>query len=397
MQPGTRVARTTGHLDREATRSEHLGRTQNEATAGSISPRDGYSEIANALRSFITPEIEQKKIPALSIALVEGDKIVWSEGFGIAQAKTNTPATGDTVYRVGSISKLLTDVAVMQSVADGKLALDADITTVLPDFHPHNDSGTPITLRQLMSHRSGLVRESPVGNYFDPTEPSLAATVASLNSTSLVYPPNTKTKYSNAAVSVAGYALEKVSGVPFEEHMAAKLLEPLGMSSSSYRRLDPDKFPVAEGWMWGHDGQRFVAPDFALGTLPAGNLYSSVNDLGRFLIAVLNEGQIDGKQVLEADLLKQMLSPTAKDDGPRTFGIGFHLSEFEGEPLFGHAGAVYGFSTQFRGLPERKLGVVIVSSLDCANGFESRIADYALATVESETRRQAGRSANASD
>ena len=102
--------------------------------------------------------------------------------------------TGHTLAGVGSVSKLFTDLAIMQLVERGELDLDAPITTYLPNFTPENPFGTPITLRQLTSHRSGLVREPPVGHYFDPTEPSLAQTVASLSSTRLGYPPTERIK-----------------------------------------------------------------------------------------------------------------------------------------------------------------------------------------------------------
>lgn len=345
-----------------------------------VGPAEGYAEVAESLTGFIESEIKRKSIPALSIALVDGDRVVWARGFGTAQQETGRKATAKTVYRVGSISKLLTDVSVMRLVASGKLGLDDDVRRYLPEFSPKNPFGGAITLRQLMSHRSGLVRESPVGSYFDATEPTLATTVASLNDTSLVYAPGTKTKYSNAGVAVAGLVLERATATPFEEYVAADLLKPLGMTSSGFRR-PTDRADVAEGWMWGHDGQRFVAPDFALGTLPAGNLYSSVTDLGRFVSAVLNEGRLDGRQVIEAAVLKEMLTPMGPEDDPRRFGIGFHLSEFEGDRAFGHAGAVYGFATQLKGLPERKLGVVTVCSLDCANGFVARVSDYALSLL----------------
>src|SRR5207302_5125243 len=114
-----------------------------------------------------------------------GQAVVWARGFGLADPKAKRPATAETVYRVGSVSKLFTDIAVMRLVEQGRLDLDAPVTKYLPDFTPGNPFDKPITLRQLMTHRSGLVRESPVGNYFDPTSPSLAQTVASLNRTQL--------------------------------------------------------------------------------------------------------------------------------------------------------------------------------------------------------------------
>src|SRR5206468_9757572 len=99
--------------------------------------------------------------------------------FGFQDRDKKTPATAETIYRVGSVSKLFTDVAVMQLVEEGKLDLDAPVTTYIPDFKPvPKPEHKPITLRMLMSHRSGLIREPPVGNYFDPTEPGLEKTVA---------------------------------------------------------------------------------------------------------------------------------------------------------------------------------------------------------------------------
>src|SRR5262249_62192520 len=137
-----------------------------------------------------------------------GPKVVWAKGYGLADPKKKVAATSDTVYRVGSVSKLFTDLAVMQLVEKGTLDLDAPVTKYLPDFKPSNPYDKVITLRQLMAHRSGLVRESPVGNYFDPTSPTLAQTVASLNQTKLVYPPESRIKYSNAAIATVGLVLE---------------------------------------------------------------------------------------------------------------------------------------------------------------------------------------------
>jgi CubicO group peptidase (beta-lactamase class C family) len=160
-----------------------------------------YAEIAAVLKPFIEKEIADKQIPALSIAIVDDQQVVWSEAVGYADPATKTPVTAESIYRIGSVSKLFTDIGIMQLVERGEINLDAPITTYLPDFHPKNPFKKPITLRQLMCHRSGLLREPPVGNYFETTEPTLAETVNSLNGTELVYPPETHLKYSNAAIS----------------------------------------------------------------------------------------------------------------------------------------------------------------------------------------------------
>src|SRR2546423_1450119 len=103
-----------------------------------IEPAKPYSELAKALSAFIEQEIETKKIPAISIALVDDQSIVWARGFGIAKQKDKVPATADTVYRVGSVSKLFTDIGIMQLIEQGVLDLDAPVTNYLPDFKPKN-------------------------------------------------------------------------------------------------------------------------------------------------------------------------------------------------------------------------------------------------------------------
>ncbi|MGZ8796827.1 MAG: serine hydrolase domain-containing protein, partial [Thermoanaerobaculia bacterium] len=136
-----------------------------------------YAAVEQVLEKFIEHEMADKDLPALSIALVDDQQVVWARGFGFARPKTKVPATGETVYRAGSISQLFSDIAIMQLVEQGKLDLDVPVTRYLPDFQPDNPFDKPVTLRQLMSHRAGLVREPPVGNSFDSSEPSLAQTV----------------------------------------------------------------------------------------------------------------------------------------------------------------------------------------------------------------------------
>lgn len=331
------------------------------------------------LSDAITYEVERKDIPALSIALVDGTRTVWSAGFGFQNEQKTVPASADSVYRVGSVSKLFTDLAVMQLVEAGRLNLDEPITMYLPDFRPHNSSGTPITLRQLMSHQSGLVRESPVGHYFDPTEPSLDATVASLNDTSLVYPPQTRTKYSNAAIAVVGKVLESALSESHPARVRSQILKPLQMDHSGFELDQELRAQLATGWMWTYDGRRFPAPNFLLGTGPAGNLYASVNDLAKFMSCLLNDGRLPQGQLLKSQSLQEMMTPVKTRDGrSQNFGLGFHLSQLDGETRFGHGGAVYGYSTEFQGLPKRGLGVVAASSLDGTNGVVTRLTEYAL-------------------
>jgi CubicO group peptidase (beta-lactamase class C family)/D-alanyl-D-alanine dipeptidase len=347
-------------------------------TADTIGPAAGYEEIAAALTRLIEHEMTDKQLPAISIALVDDQRTVWARGFGEARPG-GTPATARTMHRVGSVSKLFTDIGIMQHVERGEIDLDAPVTIYLPDFRPNNTSGTPMTLRQLMSHRSGLQREPAVGNYFEDGEPTLAATVASLNGRDLVYPPETRTKYSNAGIAVVGHVLEVLNGEPFAPLLHRKVLVPMGIGSASFEPTPEVQARLATAFMWSWDGRRTVAPGFQLGMAPAGSMYASVEDLARFMSVLFAAGRGPGGQVLRPETLEAMWTPQYAPEGQRTgFGIGFAIDELEGHRRIGHGGAIYGFATDLAALPEEKLGAAVVVTLDIANPVAERISDAAL-------------------
>jgi CubicO group peptidase (beta-lactamase class C family)/D-alanyl-D-alanine dipeptidase len=343
-----------------------------------VPPAPGYEAVARALERLIEHERRDKDLPAVSIALVDDQRIVWARGFGHARPDS-TPATAETVHRVGSVSKLFTDIGIMQLVERGTVDLDAPVTRYVPAFRPANTSGTAITLRQLMSHRSGLQREPGVGHYFDDTEPTLAATIASLTGRPLVYPPQTRAKYSNAGIAVVGYALEVLKGEPFAAYLHRSVLLPLGIASSAFEPTAHVRDHLATAYMWTWDGRRFPAPTFQLGMAPAGSMYASVLDLGRFLGALFAGGQTSSGRVLQRATLEQMWTPQYAPPGQRTgFGIGFALGELDGHRRIGHGGAIYGFATDLAALPDERLGAAVAITLDVTNSVAERISGAAL-------------------
>jgi CubicO group peptidase (beta-lactamase class C family)/D-alanyl-D-alanine dipeptidase len=340
-----------------------------------VPPGSEHAAAVEAIRKLIVHELEDKQIPAISIALVDDQTVIWAQGFGMADPQTKKPATAETIYRVGSVSKLFTDIAIMQLVEQGKLDLDAPVTKYLPEFQPKNPFDKAITLRQLMSHRSGLVRESPAGHYFDDSSPSLQRSVASLNGTELVFPPEKRTKYSNAGIAVVGLVLERTQKEPFAKYLGRTLLGPLGMKHSGFEPTDEIRKELAQALMWTYHGRTFGAPTFELGTSPAGCLYTTVLDLARFESALFAGGNgIIKRETLDA-MWKEQYPDPAND---RPFGIGFAIGKLDDQRRLGHSGAIYGFSTELAILPERKLGVVVAASKDVANAVTTHIANEAL-------------------
>jgi len=338
------------------------------------------------LGEIIEREVANKNLPMLSIILVDADGVAWRYGVGTDAQNTDLVADSETIYRIGSVSKLFTDIVVMQMVEEGILDLDEPVTTYLPDFNPQNDFEAPITLRSLMSHSSGLVREPPVGNYFDASAPTLAATVSSLNRTSLVYSPGSKVQYSNAGIAVVGRVLEKVSGTPFARLLADRALRPLGMTHSAFTPENDLLEKLPEAYMWSYQGDRTVAPTFELGMQPAGSMFSTMDDLAHFMGALIRKGEGLNGRILSEATLEQMWTPQSdiRSGRDRSFGIGFSLGSFEDELSVSHGGAIYGFATQLKILPGSKIGVAVSTNLDMANGAINRIADHALRVLLAE-------------
>lgn len=365
-----------------------------------------YGQAIRELSNAAESEVREGRITGATIALVDDQQIVFVRGFGFADKKRRIPARPDTIYRAGSISKLFTAVATMQLVEQGRLDLDSPVTRYLPNFSvivPF-DNAKPITLRQLMSHRSGMVREAPVGGYFDDSEPGMDKTVASLASCALTYPPTTRTKYSNSGVTTVGKVVEQISGTPFPIYQQKQLLAPLGMSSSAFlrnatirRKLATGYLPVANG----AGGFREIdAPVFEFGILAAGNLYTTAEDLSRFISFLFADGRAGGQQLLRSQTLAEMFTPQLTSD-TNGFGLGFSIGHFRGRKTVNHMGAVYGFTSILTAIPSEKIGVVVLCNDDIAIGPVRRLNAAALdlmfsaKTGEAATKRQAALAVNA--
>lgn len=380
-------------LPGRSTRIRHVT-TQPETR---IDPQQ-LEKIARQLDSLIRHEMAEKNLSALSIALVDNQNIIWKRDYGFADPSTKSPADSNTMYRVGSISKLFTDIAVMQLVERGEVALDSPIVRYLPDFHPSGDGAAQITVRSLMSHRAGVVREPPVGHYFDDTSPTIAATISSMNRTELVYPPFSRTKYSNAGVSVVGRMLEVLKNRPFNEYLATAVLQPLGITDCSFGPTTGIIATLAKGYMWGWDGFTLDAPHFELGTAPAGNMYCTTTGLSTFLSALFNDGAGKNGRLLSRDALQEMWKPQFSRPGSRSaFGLGFQLDSLDGMLEIHHGGAVYGFSSEVAGLPAAKVGSVVITSKDDANGITRHIANEALRLLAAAVNRTTLPEARTSD
>jgi CubicO group peptidase (beta-lactamase class C family) len=336
-----------------------------------------YTAAIEQLIAAIRQQMAAYNITGVSVALVDDQRLVHAAGFGTAKS--------DSIFRAGSISKVFNAVAIMQLVEQGKLDLDAPITRYGRQFSlvvPF-DGAPAVTLRQLLCHRSGLCRESPVGGYFDGSEPSLADTAAAIRDCPLLSRPNSETRYSNIGPSLAGQILAAVTGVPYHEYQQKHILGPLGMTSSGFLLEEIERGRLAPAAMRVADGRggfvRGEAPLFDLGTIPAGNLYTTAEDLARFVSMLAAGGRAPGGQVISGRSLAEMSKlQLVETEAESIFGLAFKVSKLREHKAISHMGAVYGYTSSFMLLPGEKLGVVILCNEDIAAGPIDKLTQLAL-------------------
>jgi CubicO group peptidase (beta-lactamase class C family)/D-alanyl-D-alanine dipeptidase len=322
-----------------------------------------------------------KEAPNLAIAVVDNGCVIWAKGFGDSHPEKKIKATAESRYPLGSVSKLPTALLCLQLAREGKLNLDDPVTKHIPSFNPKNPLGKPVTIRHLLAHCSGIVREPPVGNYFFPGDATPAQMVESLNQTALVYEPGTQYKYSNAGLSLAGHIAEIVAEQSFEEAVQSRIFRPLGMSRTTFLLPDAVKNEVTPGQGWTRYGKKFHVPTFDYKALaPAGGCTASVLDAAKLLIA-LSPARGE-KSPFHLDDLKAAFTPQFPNiKAERTYGVGFQLTEFQGKRMVRHGGDVNGCVTEFTLLPDERIGVVVCAAKQSANMLVRRIAEAALRQV----------------
>ncbi len=353
--------------------------------------RGDTAGVQRQLRAFIENELSAHDVAGLSIALVDDQRIVWAEGFGWADVAARQPALPTTLYRVGSISKLFTDTAAMQLVAQRRLDLDAPIEQVLPWFRIGTawPGSGPITLRHLMSHHAGLPRDTAAGMWLASAPApghDFRAMLRGLADEQTDAPPGRAFGYSNIGIDLVGAMLEARAGLPFESYLQSAVLDPIGMQGARFGAAPPEVPAMARGHF---AGQPRAEP--ALRDVPAGGLSASVVDLARFLMLQFAAGRgADGAPVLPASQQAAMLErqfASAALDADFSVGLGWMLTTFGtdtvrgGGPVAHHAGATLYFRSQMMMLPAHRLGVVVAANDGAAGARVNRIAQRALALL----------------
>lgn len=309
----------------------------------------------------------QAGIPALAVAVVVDGEVVVELASGLADREAEIPATTETVFPAASVSKLFTAALVMQQVERDRLDLDAPANQYLePSLRIRDADGVevPATVRQLLNHTSGL----PVawrGIHLDPGDPPVSLEEHLTDRLRIIHPPGERLVYANDAFALAGLLAARAAGLDFETLAQESLLEPLGMSSSSFipGPVLQERLAAAYGTMGGGDGRTDHADVGAVA--PAGSLVTTGGDLAQFARLILGEGEFDGVRLLEPESVREMLrlqvrSHPEVDDG---FGLGFGVREGPGRRVAWWDGGLPGAASRLLVLPDHGVGVVLLSNL----------------------------------
>jgi CubicO group peptidase (beta-lactamase class C family) len=304
-------------------------------------------------------ELRAAKTPGAAVAVVSGDRVVFSHGFGVSSVDTGAPVSPDMLFRLGSTTKMFTASAVVGLALEGKIDLEAPISRYISGL---DSSVGKLTANQLLSHTSGLHDEAPMFGSHD--ERALGIGIHGWKADVLFAPPGRVYSYSNPGFWLAGYLAESVSGKPYADMIEERLFRPLGMGRSTLRPTMAMTWPLAQGHDVKNGKPEVIRPaaDNAA-SWPAGSIFSSALDLSRFVIAFMNDGKLDAKQVLPPKLIAKMSSPHAHVPGSEdSYGYGLSLSNNRGVRWVQHAGSRAGYGSLIRMAPEQRFAVIIVAN-----------------------------------
>jgi CubicO group peptidase (beta-lactamase class C family) len=343
------------------------------AQAAEPAPAIDRADLAAFVDGFVEARMRAHHVAGVTVSVVHGGELIFARGYGHDDVEAGRAVAPErTLFRPGSISKTFTWTAVMQLVEQGRLDLDADVGTYLPELDIADTFAEPITLAHLMAHAPGF-EESAMGHLFvdqaERVQPLLD--YLQTHQPARVRPPGVWAAYSNFGTAVAGLIVANVSGLAWEDYVERHLLAPLGMTRSTFREpwgTQRAEAPMPEALQqdmsrgYVHRGGSFRAGSFEfIGQIgPAGALATTATDMARWMLAHLNGGELDGARILAPETARRMHAQhwAPHPDMPG-MAHGFIESGIHGYRAIGHGGGTVHFLSDMQLLPELAFGVFI--------------------------------------
>lgn len=335
-----------------------------------ISDDPRVAQAIELLKVWLEAQRAYDEIPGISAAVVHDQAVLWKGGFGSRDRQGQAPAAADTIYSICSISKLFTSVAIMQLRDAGKLRLDDPVSKHLSWFKIKNTApqAGDATIEGLLTHASGLPRESDHPYWTGPefSFPTREEIQSRIEAQETLYPSQTYHQYSNLGLTLAGEIVQAASGMPYDQYVRSRILEPLGLKSTTSEMPEHERGKrLATGYSAiQRSGSRQPVPFFVTrGVAPAAGFASTVEDLARFAAWQFRLLEKGGTEILNANTLREMHRVHWVDpDFETTWGLGFAVSRVDGNTFVGHGGSCPGFRTQLLLKPDRKVATVFMAN-----------------------------------
>ena len=336
---------------------------------------DQSSDLRAWIDSQFTEGMDSFNIAGATIVLMQGDSILHINAYGLADIESNTPVnSSSSIFGVGSISKTFVATAIMQLHEDGKIELDRDVNSYLTSFQLEYKFNDSITVRHLLTHTAGFDDRNIGASVRNEKDVITLAQYLKKRMPPQIRPSGKVITYSNHGYALLGLIVEEVSGIPFYEYISQKILKPLEMDYSGFKRQAELKENYVTSYL--QKGEQLIPykPDFEL-YYPAGALSTTASDMGHFISMFLNNGNYKGFQILDSTTIAKMYHSPFRHYEKSVYGwlFGFPESDWYGMKLYGHGGAVQGFASQLSLLPEKNIGLFISANSSSYPNSESRV------------------------
>lgn len=340
----------------------------------------------SAFDVFVNQQLAEWRVPGASVAIVKGNQLIYTKGYGLKDVKQNLPVTPQTLFPIASCTKSFTAAVLAMLADEGKLDWNKPVKDYMADFQLHDEYATrTVTARDLVSHRTGLPRHDWVWLYANLNRESLYQRLKYLPLSKPVY---AQYQYNNLMYLAAGVLIERLTGKSWEANIRERILQPLGMNQS---RLTYPELLASQDYALSYRDQNgsweamgFGSNVDAIG--PAGSIKSNAPEMAQWLLLHLNKGKWGDKQLISETQLKENHTPQTivnpaevsfPELGFASYGMGWNINTYRGHLRYMHNGSIEGYRSQMVFFPNDSLGVVVLTNTGAADYyFVNSVCNY---------------------
>ena len=315
----------------------------------------------SSLDQVITEELKEKRTPGAVVTIVSGDRVVYSKAFGVANIETNAPLQAEMLFRLGSTTKMFTAAALFSLSEQGKIRMNERIGERVKGLSGRVGDVTP---HYLLSNSAGIRDFAPP--FIAQDDSALGTMIRGWKDDVFFAGEGEIYSYSSPGFWLAGFVIEELTGTPYADAMEQLLFKPLAMNRTTLRPLMAMTYPLANGHAVAGDGPPQIIRPFYnnVAQWPAGSIFSNANDLSRFVIAFLNDGRLDGKQVLSPTLVSELQKPhvPVPVEANSYYAYGLTTFKYQGVQFVLHGGFSRGYGSMIQMVPAKKFAVIVLTN-----------------------------------